>query len=103
MAFPRWPADEDRRANRPEASVLHDGFKTCALEAFPGQVGGLRISVGADLHAVILVALRRKNERGKSLLLQARREFQRIRFFCKRRHLQCVSTRWNEGRVQSFR
>src|SRR5229473_1357496 len=79
--FPCRPADEDRRANRPEASVFHDGFESRALEASSGRVGSLRVSVGADLHAIILVPLRRKNERRKPLLLQTVRELQRDRFF----------------------
>src|SRR2546423_430942 len=102
QVFPDRPARGDRRANCPEASVLHDGSKTCALETFPGRVGGLRIGVRADLHAVILVGMRRKNERRKVFLLQTRREFQRIRFFCQRRHLQSITTPWNEWRVLRF-
>ena len=33
-------AHEETLANRPEASMFHDGFKTCVFEAFPGHVGG---------------------------------------------------------------
>ena len=83
--------------------MFHDGPKTCPPEAFPGRVGGLRISVRADLHAIIFVCLRRKNERGKFFLLQTRRELQRISFLCQRRYLQRVSTAWNGRRVRSFR
>src|SRR4029077_15656932 len=102
-AFRLLPADEDRTANRPEASVFHDGFKTCALEAFPGRFGGLWISVRADLHVVILVCLGRNNERREFFLLQARRQFKRIRFFGERRDLQSVSATWNERGGRRFR
>ncbi len=83
--------------------MFHDGFKTCVLEAFPGRFDGLRISVGADLHAIILVALRRNNERGDFFLLQTAREFHGIRFFGQRRHLQSVRANWNEPCVGTFR
>ena len=56
-----------------------DFFKAGALEAFPGGISGFLISVGANLYAIILVCLRRKDERGKFFLLQARGKFQRIR------------------------
>ena len=83
--------------------MFHDGLKTFALEAFPGGFGGLRISVRADLHAVVFVSTRRKNERGKFFLLQTRRELHRIRFFGQRRHLQRVRTTRNGRRAQSLR
>src|SRR5439155_3810809 len=75
----------------------------CSSDLFPGRFGGLRISVRADLHAVVFVALRRKNERGEFFLLQAAREIQGILFSREGSHLEDECASGNEGRVLSFR
>src|SRR5258708_13330444 len=58
--FPHRLADEGRRANCPEASVFHDGFKTCALAALPGRLAALGSTVCAALPPPTLLCSRTK-------------------------------------------
>src|SRR5882762_435593 len=102
QALAHLPTDERNSASCPQASVFHDSFETGALEASPGGFGILLIGVGANLNAVVLVSPRRENERGKFLLLQARGEFQRIRFPANRSHLQSVRASGHERSIDGF-
>src|SRR5690348_6126597 len=46
-------------------STPGDGFETLALKLLPGEIGGLRVCIGSDLHAIITVGAGRQHEGGE--------------------------------------
>src|SRR5258708_35835248 len=77
--------------------MAHDSLEAGALEALPGGVRGFLIGVGANLNAVIFVALRGNNEGGKFFLLQVRGEAHGVRFAAQGGDLQGVGIGGNRG------
>src|SRR6266446_2555414 len=61
-------------------SALDDGFEAVGFEVVARIRGGLRVGVGADLNAKILVRAGGDDESGKFFLLQRLREGQGVSF-----------------------
>src|ERR1700730_13247614 len=72
-------------------------FETHVLKAFSSGVSGFLVGVWTDLHAVILVSLRRNDEGREFFLLQVRGKSHCIGFAAKCGDLQCVRANRNGG------
>src|SRR4030088_1642127 len=83
-------------------TMLHDSLEAGALEAFPGGVRGFLIGVGANLHTVIFVTLRRNNEGREFFLLQVRGEAHGVGLAAQRGDLQSVRIRGNRRRADGL-
>src|SRR3977135_2749097 len=63
-----------------ETSALDDGFEAVGFEVVTRICGGLRVSVGTNLNAKILIRARGDDEGGKFFLLQGLRQGQGVTF-----------------------
>ena len=82
--------------------ALHDGFEALGFELLLGCGGGLRVGVGADLDAVILIDAGGENEDGKFSLLERLSHGQGVAFFFYRGDLEDDGVFRDERRADDY-